>query len=218
MKKKNIFIGVLVVLNLMLLLVVFQSQSGETFLGERAYGDGQESSEIDYEEAYNKLNKRVEELESKVDNIHVRELKENLMAANGSIKRLEDILFSLDNVTIKHGVIIDSKEDNTLSLTVRPYEFLQGQEAIETIIDKWDMSKEEATEYIEKEGHAFVDLDLDEITLKIPNNCKVYMVSEKGLVEANLTDLKELSKMETELEDKHEYSFILVEGKVVQFY
>lgn len=218
MKKKNIFIGVLVVLNLMLLLVVFQSQSGETFLGERAYGDGQESSEINYKEAYNKLNKRVEELESKVDNLHVRELKENLMAANGSIKRLEDILFSLENVTIKHGVIIDSKEDDTLSLTVRPYEFLQGQGAIETIIDKWDMSKEEATEYIEKEGHAFVDLDLDEITLEIPNNCKVYMVSEKGLVEANLTDLKELSKMETELEDKHEYSFILVDGKVVQFY
>lgn len=211
---KSILIGINIVLIVFVVSLQLKVSTLEDKLIKADNRANEVSSNTDYEELIVELEKRLNNLE---DNDDIG-LKQKVYIAEEAIKRLEDLIVRQKNIDIKYGVVKGIEVDDIVSLKIRENELLRGEEAIIALMEEMNMKREEAEAQAERNGYYLKGSDSDIITLEIPNDCRIYMLVEAGLIEVKLTDLVEKVKDEIEENFEDNYTFVLMDNKAVQVY
>lgn len=116
------------------------------------------------------------------------ELQQRVRAAEHVISRLEDLIQRQESISMKYGTIKNTEANDIIKLEIKEY----------------DPHKDEYSSEL--------------ISLELAKDCKAYFYSEIGLVEASLEDLIAKVTMEVSEKFEDEYTFIIIDNKVVQVY
>lgn len=217
MKTSKIFVGILIVLNIFLIVSIFsiliRMNKLDDSIKEIANLIDKESvleesdvnksiDEIDsstltdqelldrFEEIILRL-KDYENIEERLSSLEVEgntELRQRIVVTEIMINRIQDLILRQDNINVKYGTIKGIQENENIILEIREY----------------DPNNEEYRSEL--------------VSLEVTNDCKPYFYSEIGLVQASIQDLIEKVTIEVNENFEDDYTFIIIDGKVVQVY
>lgn len=218
MKKKYIIISVLLVINVGLIIYIFNITNRLNNIENRLsviednVGFTMSNNKDDVRESLLDIKKQINELDT-------LEIEQEILDLKNNFKRIENIMFNQPDIDILSGVVKDIEvEDQIIKLLIRPNEILYGKDAINMLIEEKGYSKEDAIARIGEAGYYLNDTEDEVITIEISNDCQVYFTGTIGLVNCTLDDLIDKANQEIKSDFEDDYTFVLMDGKVIQIY
>lgn len=218
MKKKYIIISVLLVINVGLIIYIFNITNRLNNIENRLsviednVGFTMSNNKDDVRESLLDIKKQINELDT-------LEIEQEILDLKNNFKRIENIMFNQPDIDILSGVVKDIEvEDQIIKLLIRPNEILYGKDAINMLIEEKGYSKEDAIARIGEVGYYIRDSKDEVIKIEISNDCQVYIAATVGLVSCSLDDLIDKANQEIKSDFEDDYTFVLMDGKVIQIY
>ncbi|WP_113675616.1 hypothetical protein [Vallitalea guaymasensis] len=218
MKKKYIIISVLLIINIGLIIYVFNITNKINVLQNR-FNHIEENIGLTMSNNKNDVNENILGIEEQINDLDVLKIEQEISDLKNNFNRFENIIFNLHNIDILSGVVrgIEIKEQ-IIKLQVRQNEILYGEDAIKILIEEKGYSKEDAVARISQIGYYLKDSEDEVSTIEISNDCEVYFIGTVGLVNCTLDDLIDKTNQEIKSNTEDDYTFVLMNGKVIQIY
>ncbi|GMQ57804.1 hypothetical protein AN1V17_21990 [Vallitalea sediminicola] len=218
MKKKYFVISVLLIINIGLILCVVNITNKINVLQNR-FNDIEENIKLTMSNNKDDVNENIIGIEDQINELDEHEIEQEILDLESNLNRVENIIFNQPNIDILSGVVkgIEVK-DQIIKLHIRPNEILYGKDAINMLIEEKGYSKEDAKAKIGKTGYYLNDTESEVITIEISNDCQVYFTGTIGLVNCTLDDLIDKANQEINSDFEDDYTFVLMNGKVIQIY
>ena len=218
MKKKYIIISVLLIINIGLIIYVFNITNKINVLQNR-FKHVEENIGLTMSNNKNDVNENILGIEEQINDLDVLKIEQEISDLKNNFNRFENIIFNLPNIDILSGVVrgIEIKEQ-IIKLQVRQNEILYGEDAIKILIEEKGYSKEDAVARISQIGYYLKDSEDEVSTIEISNDCEVYFIGTVGLVNCTLDDLIDKTNQEIKSNTEDDYTFVLMNGKVIQIY
>lgn len=218
MKKKYIIISVLLIINIGLIIYVFNITNKINVLQNR-FNHIEENIGLTMSNNKNDVNENILGIEEQINDLDVLKIEQEISDLKNNFNRFENIIFNLPNIDILSGVVrgIEIKEQ-IIKLQVRQNEILYGEDAIKILIEEKGYSKEDAVARISQIGYYLKDSEDEVSTIEISNDCEVYFIGTVGLVNCTLDDLIDKTNQEIKSNTEDDYTFVLMNGKVIQIY
>lgn len=218
MKKKYIIISVLLIINIGLIIYVFNITNKINVLQNR-FNHIEENIGLTMSNNKNDVNENILGIEEQINDLDALKIEQEISDLKNNFNRFENIIFNLPNIDILSGVVkgIEIKEQ-IIKLQVRQNEILYGEDAIKILIEEKGYSKEDAVARISQIGYYLKDSEDEVSTIEISNDCEVYFIGTVGLVNCTLDDLIDKTNQEIKSNTEDDYTFVLMNGKVIQIY
>lgn len=218
MKKKYILISVLLIINIGLIIYVFNITNKINVLQNR-FNHIEENIGLTMSNNKNDVNENILGIEEQINDLDALKIEQEISDLKNNFNRFENIIFNLPNIDILSGVVkgIEIKEQ-IIKLQVRQNEILYGEDAIKILIEEKGYSKEDAVARISQIGYYLKDSEEEASTIEISNDCEVYFIGTVGLVNCTLDDLIDKTNQEIKSNTEDDYTFVLMNGKVIQIY
>ncbi len=221
MKNSKFFITILILLNVFLVISVFSifmrmnkldnDIKEITSLVDEGSDGNNTIEEIRLKlKDYENLEERLSDLESKGS----MDERQKIIDIDNNINRIEHIAFSQDDISIKYGKIKEIQENENIILEIK-----ETQENENSTLKIKDMQKNKNITLKIKEHDSDNDgYSSDLVSLKLADNCRTYFYSEIGLVQSTIGDLMDKVATERSANFEDDYTFIIINNKVVQVY
>ncbi|WP_273319385.1 hypothetical protein [Vallitalea guaymasensis] len=218
MKKKYIIISVLLIINIGLIIYVFNITNKINVLQNR-FKHVEENIGLTMSNNKNDVNENILGIEEQINDLDALKIEQEISDLKNNFNRFENIIFNLPNIDILSGVVkgIEIKEQ-IIKLQVRQNEILYGEDAIKILIEEKGYSKEDAVARISQSGYYLKDSEDEVSIIEISNDCEVYFIGTVGLVNCTLDDLIDKTNQEIKSNTEDDYTFVLMNGKVIQIY
>ena len=195
MKNNKIFITTLILLNVFLVISVFSIFMRMNKLDDdikeitSLIHEGSDGNNT-IEEIRLKL-KDYENLEERLSDLELEgsiDEGQKIIDIENNINRIGHIVFNQDDISIKYGKIKEIQENENITLKIKEY-------------------NPDNDEY-----------SSDLVSLELANDCRAYFYSEIGLVQSTIGDLVDKVSTERNANFEDDYTFIIINNKVVQVY